>query len=48
MIGAAELGIIGIIILGIWAAISGLIDGKAYEKYQKEKEEQERKRNNWR
>lgn len=48
MFGAAELGVIGIIFLGLWAAWRGLVDGIRYSRAQKEKEEQERKRNNWR
>lgn len=43
MIGAAEWGVLGIIVLGIWAAVQGLIDGIAYSQYQKEQEEKQRK-----
>lgn len=46
MIGAAELGVLGIIFLGLWAALQGLIDGIAYSQYQKEQEEKQRRGQN--
>lgn len=46
MIGAAELGILGLLFLMIWAAIKGLVEGIQYSRYQKEKENQERNQNN--
>ena len=49
MFGAAEMGVIGIIFLGLWAIWSGIVDGIKYKQYQEEKKKQEeRNRNNWR
>ena len=44
MFGAAEMGVIGIIFLGLWVIWSGIVDWIRYS--QSKKEEEERNRNN--